>query len=261
MQALQVVAVLVTLLMLGHAIHTEYFVTPSEGTPCTALPCHTLSHYLENTTQYFTSNTRISFLHGVHKINKSGVLHIKQVFNLILTKYNASSSHAATIICMKLATLRFENIVNLVVKHLSILYCGYPVVCFNTEDKMRSSLAVALMHITSLKLSDITVENSTGYAVLGVNILGNSSISHSSFIFNNYYTLSSTNCSYGRGTCRGGNMYLYYGSTVSASTNVISIDTCLFSDGVDISEGPQSSGLSIYHLMHFSIVWMFQYTM
>ena len=106
------------------------------------------------------------------------------------------------------------------------------------------------MHITSLKLSDITVENSTGYAVLGVNILGNSSISHSSFIFNNYYTLSSTNCSYGRGTCRGGNIYLYYGSTVSASTNVISIDTCLFSDGVDISEGPQSSGLSIYALQY-----------
>ena len=34
MQAPQAVAVLVTLLMLGHAIHTEYFVTPSEGTPC-----------------------------------------------------------------------------------------------------------------------------------------------------------------------------------------------------------------------------------
>ena len=134
MQALQAVVVLVTLLMLGHTIHTEYFVTPSEGTPCLAVPCHTLSHYLENTTEYFTSNTRISFLHGVHKISKSGVFRIKQVFNLILTRYKAS--HAATITCMKLATLRFENIVNLVVKHLSILYCGYPVVRFNTEDKM-----------------------------------------------------------------------------------------------------------------------------
>ena len=120
------------------------------------------------------------------------------ISTLILTKYNASSSHAAMIICMKPATLRFENIVNLVVKHLSILYCGYPVVCLNTKDKIRSGVALALMHITSLKLSDIAVENSTGYAVLGVNILGNSSISHSRFIFNNYYTLSSTNCSYGR---------------------------------------------------------------
>ena len=127
------VAILVTFLMLSHAIQTEYFVTPSEGTPCRALSCHTLSHYLENTTQYFTSNTRISFLHGVYK---SRVFHIKQVFNLILTRYSASSSHTATIICMKPATLRFENIVNLVVKHLSILYCGYPVVQLNTKDKI-----------------------------------------------------------------------------------------------------------------------------
>ena len=141
---------MVTLLMLGHAIQTEYFVTHSEGAPCPALPCHTLSHYLENTTQYFTSNTRISFLHGVHKINKSRVFHIKQVFNFILTKYNASSSHAAMIICMKPATLRFESIVNLVVKHLSIRYCGYPVVRLTIKDKIRSSVAVALMHITSL---------------------------------------------------------------------------------------------------------------
>ena len=133
METLQVVAILVTLLMLSHAIQTEYFVTPSKGTPCPAQPCHTLSHYLENTTEYFTSNSRISFL---LKINKCGVFHIKQVFNFILTKYNASSSHAAMIICMKPATLRFENIVNLVVKHLSILYCGYPVVHLNTKHKI-----------------------------------------------------------------------------------------------------------------------------
>ena len=41
-------------------------------------------------------------------------------------------------------------------------------------------------------------------------------------------------------------MYLYYRSRVSASINVLSIDPCLFSEGVDISKGPQSSGLSIY---------------
>ena len=40
---------------------------------------------------------------------------------------------------------------------------------------------------------------------------------------------------------RGGNMYLYYRSRVSASINVLSIDPCLFSEGVDIT-----SGLSIY---------------
>ena len=206
MQALQVVAILVTLLMLGHAIHTEYFVTPSEGTPCPALPCHTLSHYLENTTEYFTSNTRISFLHGVNKIYKFGVLLVENVSNLTLTGYN---SHPADIICMQAASLIFENIENLTMKHLSILYCGYPSMSFNHEKNL-SSVAMFLLYITSLELEDISMENSTGFGLLVVNILGNSSISHSKFMFNNYYILNSTNCSYGLGTCRGGNMYLVY---------------------------------------------------
>ena len=90
------------------------------------------------------------------------------------------------------------------------------------------------------------MENSTGYGVFGVNVLGNSSISYSRFLFNNYYTLNSTNCSYGLGSCKGENMYLFYETeSESADTNsVMSIDSCKFRNGVDISE--QSSGLSIY---------------
>ena len=260
MKALQVVTVLVTFLMLGHAVQTEYFVTPNEDTPCPALPCHTLSHYLENTTRYFTSNTRISFLHGVHEINKSGVFHVKDVSNLTLTGYNVSSSHTA-IVCMQPASLSFENMKNLVVKHLSIIYCGYPILSINNGARAASA-AVLLEDIISLKLLDISVENSTGYGVMGLNVLGNSSISHSRFMFNNYYTLDSTNCSYGLGTCQGGNMYLYYGETVTTSPNhqktvamvagqtyAINFDSCLFSNGVDVSEGLRSkisAGLSMY---------------
>ena len=207
MRTMQVVAVLVTLLMVGHPILTEYFVTPNESTPCPAQPCHTLSHYLENTTHYFTSNTRISFLHGLHKIKN--VLWVKGVSNLTLTGYNVSSSHAVNIICLKPAFLGFRSILNLVVKYLSILYCGYPIVPFEIE-KEPSSVAVLLLDINSLTLTHISVENSTGYGVVGKNVLGSSSISHSKFMFNNYYILSPTNCSYGLGSCRGGNMYLHY---------------------------------------------------
>ena len=111
-----------------------------------------------------------------------------------------------------------------------------------------------LLDITSLKLSHISVENSTGYGMVGMNILGNSSISHSRFMFNNYYTLNSTNCSYGLGTCMGGNMFLQYGfvSTVAGSSNMISIDSCVFSDGVDVSKSLQrlSSGLSIMYYVN-----------
>ena len=245
MQAPQVVAILVTLLMLGHAIQTEYFVTPSEGTPCPALPCHTLSHYLENTTQYFTSNTRISFLHGVHKIYKNEVFLVDNVSNLTLTGYN---SQPADIICMQPATLMFQNIENLTMKHLSILYCGYPSLSF-TDENVSLSVAMFLQYISSLKLENISVLNSTGFGLFGKNILGNSSILHSKFMFNNYYILNSSNCSHGLETCRGGNMYLFYKalpeSVVGSNNSLMSIDSCVFSNSVSIWE-EESSGLSVY---------------
>ena len=251
MRALQVVAVLLPLLMVGHAIQIEYFVAPSGDTPCPAQPCHTISYYLENTTQYFTSNTRIGFMHGVHNIKKSGVFLIKNVVNLTLTGYNVSSSHAAKIICTQPAVLAFRNIVNLVLKHFTVLYCGYPLLRFHKMSSPAISVAVLLWNITSLKLSDISVENSTGIGLAGVNILGNSSISHSRFMFNNYYTLASgsVNCSYGTGSCRGGNMCLFYYATVPVSINVLSIVSCEFSNGVDVLDKRQtrfSSGLSIF---------------
>ena len=188
MKALQVLTVLVSLLSLCHAIQTEYFVKPDGSTQCPGLPCHTLSHYLESTTLYFASNTRVIFLPGVHEVNKLSVLYIENVSNFIITGYNVSSMHAAKIVCRRPAILAFFNIVNLVIKHLSIVYCGYPL-----ESGL--SVAVYLVDITSLKLANISVENSTGYGIAGMNILGNSTVSHSRFIFNNYYTWSSTNCS------------------------------------------------------------------
>ena len=207
---------------------------------------YTLSHYLENITQYFTSNTRITFLHGVHEINKSGVLLIKNVFSLTLTGYNITGSNTAKIICMQPATLKFSSIVNLMISHLSVLYCGYPVLQF-INGKEHSSVAVYFLDIFDFKLSNTSVENSTGYGVVGVNVLGHSSICHSKFLFNNYYTLNSTNCSPGSGSCKGGNMYLFYETLPKFQfgniNSVFSIDSCMFRNGVDISE--QSSGLTM----------------
>ena len=251
MKALQVVTVLVTLLIMGYAIQTEYFVTPNKGTSCPALPCHTLSHYLENTTRYFTSNTRINFLYGVHEIYISRKLWITNVSNLILTGYNVSSSHSTKIVCMQPASLIFENIVNLEIKYLSVFYCGYPIVPFQNENEL-SSIAVFLDNITSLKLLNISVENSTGFGVVGRNVFGNSLISHSRFMFNNYYILSSINCSFGLGTCRGGNMYLHYEITPDSAVATVdgstSIDSCVFTNGVDTTCTGDgfSSGLGVY---------------
>ena len=199
MKALQLLFVLVSLLTLCHTIQTEYFVRPNDSTPCTEPLCHTLSHYLAilslsasgnstkilvNTT--YTSNTKISFLPGVHKIDTLSVLYIENVTNLTLAGYNVSTSHAAKIVCIKPASLMFSSIVNLVVKHLSIIYCGSPIFKLNHHDAEEKGISVAVhfQNITSLILSEISVENSTGYGIMG-NILGISSVSHSRFVFSN----------------------------------------------------------------------------
>ena len=98
----------------------------------------------------------------------------------------------------------------------TMFYCGYQFMSHEYQhlyDDMlykgkHSGSAVYLMDITSLKIISVSVENSTGYGIFAVNILGSSYVSHSRFIFNNYYTLSSTNCSNGLGSCEGGNMRL-----------------------------------------------------
>ena len=200
---------------------------------------------LANTTQY-TFNTKISFLPGFHTIDTMSILYIA---NITLAGYNVSTSHAAKIVCVYPATLIFSNIVNLVMKHLSIVYCGSPIFKLRHEEEF-SSIAVFFTNIISLVMSEISVQNSTGYGIVGNNILGNSSVSHSRFVFSNYYTLSSTNCSYGLGSCKGGNMYLVYPESavnLTGSTSALSIDSCVFSDGVHDSNGPVSGGLTIIY--------------
>ena len=111
---------------------------------------------------------------------------------------------------------------------------------------MMLSAAVYMIDITTLKLL-FSVENSTGYGIFTVNIL-NSYVSHSRFIFNNYYTLSSKKCSYGLGSCQGDKMYLFLESEISVTGNtLLSIDACVFSDGVAVSDEVRrlSGGLTI----------------
>ena len=166
MKTLQTLAVLVTLLTC-HANQTEYFVKPNDSAPCPGLPCHTLSHYMDNTTLYFASNTRISLLPGVHEVDKSPGFCIENVSNFIVAGYNVSTLHAAKIVCMKPATLVFIKVVNLVIKQLSVIYCSYPF-------EYGQSAAVHLVDIVSLNLSHVSIENSAGYGIMGINILGNS---------------------------------------------------------------------------------------
>ena len=261
---LLVVIELILFLIVCHATQTEYFVKPTEETSCPAIPCHTLSYFLEDTARYFASNTKFNFLLGVHEINKSGVVRIREVTNLTLAGYvSTSPSQYSVIKCVKQTIMYFWGITNLEIKDLSIAYCGCSSVRLSASDKANISVAILLENIISLKLLNITVKNSSGFGVMGSNIFGISSVSYSRFVFSNYHTLKLKHCDSDPLLCKGGNMFIMYKMHVprylaNITHSVLTIDSSVFSNGVDVSSrsvdgfGPSSyktaSGLGIVFL-------------
>ena len=197
MKALLVIAVLVTLLTLCHAIQTEYFLRPNDSNPCPRLPCHTLSHNIEITTQYFASNARIFFLPGVHKVTKflcctlklfqiSSLLDIAclgQLFQKCKDHLHETSNSGL------LESSEFGD---------ETIHLPFPV-AFHFSYMMQVQQHVWYYFTEAIKPlcgKQHWVWNN-GDEYFGKLICV-------SLIFNNHYTLSSTNCSHGLGSCQGG---------------------------------------------------------
>ena len=51
-----------------------YYVTPDSETTCPSTPCHNISHYIQNPSVYFQSNSMFKFLPGVHILDAGGVV-------------------------------------------------------------------------------------------------------------------------------------------------------------------------------------------
>ena len=62
-----------------------YYVTPDSETTCPSTPCHNISHYIQNLSVYFQSNTTFKFLPGVHIVDAGGVIEIDFVNSIALT--------------------------------------------------------------------------------------------------------------------------------------------------------------------------------
>ena len=102
---------------------STYYVTPTLDTPCPGEPCHTLSEYVAQVGQYFTSNTTFVFLSGNHTLEKS--VSIDEQTSLSLTGDPSSSAQVTSrIVCSQPASINFCNISNLVITSLAFISCG-----------------------------------------------------------------------------------------------------------------------------------------
>ena len=267
-----------------------YIVTP-DGTclDTVEIPCTTLNNYIQNASHYFQSNSTFCFLPGVHLMN-SGCLKIESLsaidfiglgtFNQLSVSdkvkafnFNVSFDDDQSITFLETTTVIqcdnssgffFNNITQLSFRNLTVMNCGANVTDVLTYIQTTSPIisiglvryvAVLMVNVSDLLIETTSIQNSTGYGFMGINILGQSQITGSSFVGNNqfvknYLQLYSQTFTY----CNDGSYYiapqfyvnnaaeLYAGGNAVfiydeisnySSLPVLNLSSCLFALGID----------------------------
>ena len=253
-----------------------YYVSPNRNCFNASIICYDFDTYLEDFAQYFTSDdTTFVFLPGEHIIsqninNINGLKNFEFVgvgdFTEHSIDYNVRqygfdsysmdssitySSSSSIIVCNTSTYFSFSNMADLTIANLTIFNCG-----------QNGPAAMYMNNINSLIMDGVSVQNSTGYGLLGLNVIGNSQITRSSFIGNNQYVkgslqrklVSEQSCNpiieyRSNGTCEvqymGGNVLLQYIDNGGGTSNSLLISSCLFSLGLNCNYGNLSSVSSL----------------
>ena len=164
--------------------HTVYTVTSDECDDhyyanITCHNCHNLQHYLLNVTKYFTSNTQLLFLPGLHHLHTD--LIIQNVHNISLIGSTANGTTLDTVIiqCNSSVGITMINIVNLTMMKLLIENCKIENNVLNIDHWIFIGNGMVLSHCYNVQLQDIAVYRSKQWhsrsTILVVNVLGISS--------------------------------------------------------------------------------------
>ena len=203
-----------------------YYVKPSdvEYCPLHFQPCHILDYYVNNSNM--TSNSTFLFLKGLHILQSTA--EIGNVTNLALI--GVAGPEDSKIQCEGTAGFYFWKLVpgNLTISNLLFSNCGG-----ETVEGLPCG-ALILDTVLHLNMTNVIVENSTGYGLLGYNLLGNTLITESVFRYN-------------RATqhCVGGNTWFYYSNCPKLDiATSLEIDSCrfLFGNQSHVQFRPLGSG-------------------
>ena len=173
---------------------------------CPGSPCLELNTYIHNASSYFLSDTLFKFLPGNHYLESHVTVVNKVNLQMIgspnLTQYPISvkvreygfdlydednnvtyleSSTHITCTSYNETGFIFVNITSLTIINITFVNCGVYI------NYTAQSADIHLINIYDLLMEGVSVQNSTGYGLLGVNLLGHSQIVRSSFIGNNQH--------------------------------------------------------------------------
>ena len=139
--------------------------------------CHNLQHYLLNITKYFTSNTQLLFLPGLHHLHTDLIIQNAHNISLIGSTANGTTLDTVIIQCNSSVGIVMTNITNLTMMNMVITGCK------KLEKHTVNKVAVTIENCFDVILSwvHIYMENKDilhSYSLWAVNVLGKSKFSN-----------------------------------------------------------------------------------
>ena len=160
---------------------TVYTVTPDDhyypNTTCHH--CHNLQHYLLNSTKYFTSNTQLLFLPGLHHLHTNLIVQNVHNISLIGSKYIVNGLHQHIIInfTFKSSSISMINVSQLTIKNIMINMSAQ----HSSDQSERIPLTLrdcSFVVLNHLPVFQPTKWKPYNFALVGINIMGKSHFNH-----------------------------------------------------------------------------------
>ena len=207
--------------------------------------CLTLSEYLQNVSDFLTSNTAIHFLPGNHTLSRSepnhDLLFAANVHDLSLFGH---SSQNTFLNCTGKLGFAITNAVNIRISNITITNCGQMIsdllnatiseVYFHVHEN--TTAALAFFNVESLTLQNVKVEGSHGYGLLGVDVWGKSNLRNCTFSHNGWKQIDSSELHSNTNNPPGGNaVFVYLTQHSFLIQHTLTISHCEFAHGIDTS--------------------------
>ena len=204
--------------------------------------CLTLSEYLQNVSDFLTSNTAIHFLPGNHTLSRSepdhDLLFVANVHDLSLFGY---SSLSTILNCTEKLGLAIIDAVNIHISNIMITNCGQIIsgLLKATEYSIHenTTAALAFFNVSSLMLQNVQIVGSHGYGLLGVYVGGNSDLTNCTFSHNGWKQIDSSELHSNTENPPGGNALFVYPCATEAlilhSQHILKVSHCEFAHGID----------------------------
>ena len=176
------------------------YVTTQQHQSCHsgANACYTIAEYLYGNRNLFASNTTLHFLLGTHTVNGSGT-HSSTVVIADLTDFGVEGLDVptgeppvVTVECSHPVNFHFTNITRLHIHNIKFTHCSPINPTFNLGEykykywgiHMYVSGSLELENLLDVELHNVHITESSGFGLVGLNLLGTTTVSYSHF-YNN----------------------------------------------------------------------------